>query len=74
MTIEIKAPVTKEKVQNAIDQLAKTSHKKTLKQHFGKLKRGIKGLNIKERCEVNKFSKNYKKLFLPTRDHHMRTQ
>ena len=44
MTIEIKTPVTKEKVQQAIQQLAEESGKKNLRRHFGKLKRNIEGL------------------------------
>ena len=44
MTIEIKTPVTKEKVQQAIKQLAEESGKKNLRRHFGKLKRNIEGL------------------------------
>lgn len=49
MTIEIKAPVTKEKVQKAIDQLSKDAPKKTLKEHFGKLKRNIDGLDYQKK-------------------------
>jgi hypothetical protein len=49
MTIEIKAPVTKEKVQKAINQLSKGSPKKTLKNHFGKLKRNIDGLDYQNK-------------------------
>ena len=45
MTIEIKTPITKEKVEEAIDKLTKESGKKTLRKHFGKLKRGIDGLD-----------------------------
>ena len=48
MTIEIKAPVTKEKVQQAIEQLSKESNKKTLRKHFGKLKRGLDGLDYQK--------------------------
>ena len=48
MTIEIKAPVTKEKVKKAIDKLSKDSPKKTLKQHFGQLKRNIDSLNYQK--------------------------
>lgn len=49
MTIEIKAPVTKEKVKKAIDKLAKDSPRKTLKQHFGQLKRNIDGLDYQKK-------------------------
>ena len=48
MTIEIKTPVTKEKVQQAIKELEKTSGKKGLRNHFGKLKRGIDGLDYQK--------------------------
>jgi hypothetical protein len=48
MTIEIKAPVTKEKVQEAIEQLSKDTPKKTLKAHFGKLKRNLNGLDYQK--------------------------
>lgn len=49
MTIEIKAPVTKEKVQEAITQLStEKANKKTLRQHFGKLKRGLDGLDYQK--------------------------
>lgn len=45
MTVEIKTPVTKEKVQAAIDQLNKDGEKKSVRKHFGKLKRGLDGLS-----------------------------
>jgi hypothetical protein len=45
MTIEIKSPVTKEKVQQAIEQISKETGKKNLKTHFGKLKRNLDGLD-----------------------------
>jgi hypothetical protein len=48
MTIEIKTPVTKEKVQEAINQLYKESGKKSLRRHFGKLKRNIDGLDYQK--------------------------
>lgn len=48
MTIEIKTPVTKEKVQQAIEQLNKETEKKSLRKHFGKLKRGIDGLDYQK--------------------------
>jgi hypothetical protein len=41
MTIEIKTPVTKEKVLEAIEQFSKETGKKNLRKHFGKLKRAI---------------------------------
>ncbi len=44
MFIELKAPVTKEKVKEAIDKLSRYSTKKTLVKHFGKLKRNFDGL------------------------------
>jgi hypothetical protein len=49
MTIEIKGPVTKEKVLEAIDKLSKDKPRKTLKQHFGKLKRSLDGLDYQKK-------------------------
>jgi hypothetical protein len=48
MTIEIKGPVTKEKVQQAIEQLKKETESKSLKKHFGKLKRNLDGLEYQK--------------------------
>ena len=48
MTIEINPPVTKEKVQQAIEALNKQVGKKTLRKHFGKLKRGLDGLKYQK--------------------------
>lgn len=48
MTIEIKTPVTKEKVQQAIEQLSKETGKKNLRKHFGKLKREIDPLDYQK--------------------------
>ena len=48
MTIEITTPVTKEKVQQAIDQLSKESGKKSLRKHFGKLKRNLDPLDYQK--------------------------
>lgn len=48
MTIEIKNPVTKEKVQQAIEQLNKETEKKSLRKHFGKLKRNLDGLEYQK--------------------------
>ncbi len=44
MTIEIKEPVTKEKLQEALDKLKADKSKKNIKDHFGKLKRGLDGI------------------------------
>jgi hypothetical protein len=43
MTIEIKDSATKEEVQQAIALFVKNTKKKSLKKHFGKLKRGLDG-------------------------------
>jgi two-component SAPR family response regulator len=43
MIIEIKRPVTKDKVNEAIVRITKESKKKSLRKHFGKLKRGLDG-------------------------------
>lgn len=48
MTIEIKEPVTKEKVQQAIEQFAKETGKKSLRKHFGKLKRNLDALDYQK--------------------------
>ena len=48
MAIEIKTPVTKEKVQKAIEQLSNGTEKKSLRKHFGKLKRNIDGLDYQK--------------------------
>jgi hypothetical protein len=48
MTIEIKSPVTKEKVQQAVEQLSKETGKKNLRKHFGKLKRNLDGLDYQK--------------------------
>ena len=48
MTIEIKTPVTKEKVLKAINQLSNEANKKSLRQHFGKLKRNLNGLDYQK--------------------------
>jgi glyceraldehyde-3-phosphate dehydrogenase/erythrose-4-phosphate dehydrogenase len=44
MVVEIKKPVTKKKIKKALAITAKNKTKKTLRTHFGKLKRGIDGL------------------------------
>lgn len=49
MTIEIKDHVTKEKVKEAIKQLSKGTPGKSLKKHFGKLKRNIDGLEYQKK-------------------------
>jgi two-component SAPR family response regulator len=48
MAIEIKKPVTKEKVQQAVEQLNKETEKKSLRKHFGKLKRSLDGLDYQK--------------------------
>jgi hypothetical protein len=48
MIIEIKPPVTKEKVQQAIEQLSKKTGKKSLRKHLGKLKRNLDGLDYQK--------------------------
>ena len=48
MTIEIKTPVTTEKVQQAFELLSKETGKKSLRKHFGKLKRNIDELEYQK--------------------------
>jgi len=50
MTIEINTPVTKEKVQQAIEHLAKETGKKSLRKHFGKLKRNLDCLDYQKKA------------------------
>ena len=45
MTTEIKHPVTREKVEQAVEQLSKNADKRTLRKLFGKLKRNLDGLD-----------------------------
>lgn len=49
MIIEIKKPVTKEKVQQALTRIAKEGKKKSLRKHFGKLKRGLNGVDYQKK-------------------------
>ena len=49
MIIEIKTPVTKEKVRKAIMRISKEGKKKSLRKHFGNLKRGLDGLNYQKK-------------------------
>ncbi|GAB3925249.1 hypothetical protein [Mucilaginibacter myungsuensis] len=49
MTIEIKTPVTNEKVQEALEMLSKEAGKTSLRQHFGKLKRDIDSLDYQKK-------------------------
>ena len=49
MIIEIKEPVTKEKVQEAIEKASQGAVKKTLRKHFGKLQRGINSLDYQKK-------------------------
>lgn len=44
MVIEIKRPFTKKKVEKALARAVSVKRKKTLRKHFGKLKRGLDGL------------------------------
>lgn len=49
MIIEIKKPVTKDKVEEALKQIAQKGKKKSLRKHFGKLKGGIDGLDYQKK-------------------------
>jgi hypothetical protein len=44
MIMEIKEPVTKEKILEALELSNTNKEKNNLKKHFGKLKRGFDGL------------------------------
>ncbi|MCO5286280.1 MAG: hypothetical protein M9898_07705 [Chitinophagaceae bacterium] len=49
MIIEIKKPVTKEKVKEALAIISNEGKRKTLRKHFGKLKRGLKGMSYQKK-------------------------
>ncbi len=49
MIIEITKPVTKKKVREALVRIAKEGKKKSLRKHFGKLKRGLDGIAYQQR-------------------------
>ena len=49
MIIEIKKPVTKEKVKEALARISKEGQKKSLRKHFGKLKRGLNGVSYQKK-------------------------
>ena len=49
MIIEVKKPVTKEKIEEIIQLLTKINKKKSLRKHFGKLKRGLDGLDYQKK-------------------------
>ena len=48
MILQIKKPITKEKVQKALSRLVEKKKGKSLKKHFGKLKRGLDGLEYQK--------------------------
>lgn len=50
MIIEIKKPVTKEKVKEALIRFSKENKKKTLRKHFGELKRGLNGVAYQKKA------------------------
>lgn len=49
MIIEIKKPVTAEKVKQALAHFAKKGKKKSLRKHFGELKRGLDGIDYQKK-------------------------
>lgn len=49
MIIEIKKPVTRKKVEKALALAVSVKKKKTLRKHFGKLKRGLDGLTVQKK-------------------------
>jgi len=49
MIVEIKKPVTKERVSEALVLLSKGGKKKTLRKHFGKLRRGLDGMKYQKK-------------------------
>ncbi len=49
MIIEIKKPVTKEKVNKAVAEISKDGNSKSLRKHFGQLKRGLDGTGYQKK-------------------------
>jgi len=49
MVVKIKKPVTQKKVKEVLAKTASARKKKTLRQHFGKLKRGLDGLTYQKK-------------------------
>lgn len=49
MVIELHRPITKEKVKKALAVAALGKKKKSLRKHFGKLKRDIDGLGYQKK-------------------------
>ena len=48
MIIEIDQPVTPKKVQHALGKMQGKTYKKSLRKHFGKLKRGIDAVSYQK--------------------------
>lgn len=46
--IEIKKTLTPEKIKEAIDKKLKGGERKSLRKHFGKLKRGLDGMTYQK--------------------------
>jgi len=49
MVIKINGVVTKEKLLEVIKMLSENEQRKTLRSHFGKLKRGVDSLGCQEK-------------------------
>lgn len=49
MVIELQKPITKEKVKKALALAAADKKKKSLRKHFGKLKRGLSGVDYQKK-------------------------
>ena len=49
MIIEIQQPVTKEKVEEALKKVSESASKKTLRKHFGTLKRGLNSVDYQRK-------------------------
>lgn len=48
MVIEIDQPVTPQKVQDALGKIQRDKGKKSLRDHFGKLKRGLDAVSYQK--------------------------
>ncbi len=47
--IEIDKPLSPEKIKDAIEKKSKEGNKKSLRKHFGQLKRGLDGMTYQKK-------------------------
>lgn len=49
MVIELKHAMSKEEIEKILSKIDSSSEKKTLRKHFGKLKRGLDGVEYQRK-------------------------